>query len=170
MEPRRGYRPWCGLRHHLPRMVLPLSQRMGHSRYHPLSLRHALELCRFHRLPRALCAIRVERATAEMGSCRYLLAYRRILFADHPHRPAPTGLMGMGTVHLCMAMRHCGNDHLFPSSRRTQQYRDPGLYRHGTQCACCFQAVDRLCVSGCRHMDHCRRCGLHHGSPVLYIA
>ena len=170
MEPRRGHRLRRGLWGYLPCVVLPLSQWMGHGGHHPLSLRHALELCRVHHLPCPLSALSMERAVAEMGPCRHLLAHRGILFAHHAHRPSRARLVGVGTVHLRMALRHRGDDPLVPSPQRAQQHRDLGLCRHGAQCARRLQAIDRLRVSRCRDMDHRRGRGLHHRCPILYDA
>ena len=91
---------------HLPLLVLYHAQRMGHGRHHPLPVRYADVLHRIYHLPRYLCMEQVEGATAQMGSCRHLLAHCRFLLSYHPDCDARTRLLGMEPLYLHLGMRH----------------------------------------------------------------
>ncbi len=97
---------------------------MGHGRYYPLPVRYADVLHRLNDLPRHLCLEQMEGATAQVGSCRHLLAHCRFLLAYHPDCDARTGILGMEPFYLYLGMRHCRHrDELCQSSRTTVIWR-----------------------------------------------
>ena len=69
-------------------------------------LRYADVLHRIYHLPRHLRMEQVEGATAQMGSCRHLLAHCRFLLSYHPDCDARTRLLGMEPLYLHLGMRH----------------------------------------------------------------
>ena len=112
----------------------------------------------------------MEGASAPLGPCCHLLAYCRQLFSAYTHRPAPARLLGVGTVSVCMAMRHSRYMCELPSAERTLQCGDLLFYRHGTECAGSLQATYRFCVYSSCDMDYSRGRLLYHRRPLLFIA
>ena len=86
----------------IPDMVCPCPQRMGHYGRDTLSLWHAMLLHRLHHLPCLAGLNKVERAPAQMGSCRYLLAHRRFLFPHYTHCHAQRRRLGVVAFHFCV--------------------------------------------------------------------
>ena len=113
------------------------------------------------------CLEQVEGTSAQMGSCRHLLAYCRFLLPYHAHSHARTGLLGMEPFYLYLGLRHCRNRHEFCQAQGPQQLRDALLCRHGSLCSRCLQASYRFCFPSHSLVDYCRRYLLHHGCCIL---
>lgn len=111
------------LRHHIPRHGVQGRQPLGTPGCLSLPLRDVRLLCGVNHLPHPAPTLEMEGAVAEMGSCRYLLAYRRLLLSPDADRPAPTKLstvscqlstnhqLGMEPFHLRMDLCPCRHHH-----------------------------------------------------------
>ena len=163
----RWYPFGCCCRQHLLILVLYHAQRMGHGRHHPLPVRYADVLHRIYHLPRHLCMEQVEGATAQMGSCRHLLAHCRFLLSYHPDCDARTRLLGMEPLYLHLGMRHSRHGDELCQTQGPQQSGDALLCGHGIIGTCRIQASDRFRIPSHGYLDYRRGRLLHHGCRVL---
>ena len=140
---------------------------MGACRGDTLSLRHARLLCSLHGIPCHPAPQQVEGTSAQVGSCRHLLAHCRQLFPSHPLSLASTRLLGLESVHLRMAMCHIRHHSQFSPSQGAQQSRNLLFRWYGFVGACSLQAPSRQCKHRRRLMDNSRRCCLHNRCRLL---
>ena len=110
----------------------------------------------------------MERTTEKDGPCRYLLAHSRKLLTNNTDSTSPSRLLGMGIVHIRMAMRDYWNSHKLSQVESPQQPRDTDFPRHGVQRAYSYKATLRLHRHSRLLMDNSRRSQLHRRSTFLY--
>jgi len=99
-------------------------QPMGTRRRGTVSVRDDSILCSLNGISCHATPQPMEGKAAPLGPCRHLLAHSGKLFAAHPRRLAPTGILGMESVLIRMAMRHSGHGGQLCTSQGTQQHRD----------------------------------------------
>lgn len=142
-------------------------QPMGTRRRGTVSVRDDSILCSLNGISCHATPQPMEGKAAPLGPCRHLLAHSGKLFAAHPRRLAPTGILGMESVLIRMAMRHSGHGGQLCTSQGTQQHRDRMFCGYGAFGACGFQTTYRQREHCRRGIDSGRRRVLHHRSTVL---
>ena len=167
---RRRHRAWIGVWCSLSRLVFQVEGRMGHSRCDSLSFRNVVLLYRLDALSCPARVVGVERAAAQVGPCRHLLAHCGQLQSYHPDMSARRRSVGLGPLHLCLALRHRGNGEELHASAIPQQHRNLMFCGHGAVDTGGPETADRQSAAGCLLLDNRRGRRLYHRCPLLHAS